>query len=120
RRVAGRFRAQRRERFGRRLGRVHERLEDRLPQGVQRAIGFFLAELAPERMRVRASGEARLEEEVGQLIEQGLEVHRVGQLGEVTAVRRVFHRAPYSEYRAAASLPAIDERPPAPPRPLPL
>src|SRR5437773_5687412 len=67
-------------------------------------------------MRVRASGEARLEEEVGQLIEQGLEVHRVGQLGEVTAVRRVFHRAPYPEYRAAASFPAMDERPPAPPR----
>src|SRR5437773_6225447 len=67
-------------------------------------------------MRVRASGEARLEEEVGQLIEQGLEVHRVGQLGEVTAVRCVFHRAPYPEYRAAASFPAMDERPPAPPR----
>src|SRR5438034_9306942 len=67
-------------------------------------------------MRVRASGEARLEEEVGQLIEQGLEVHRVGQLGEVTAVRRVFHRAPYPEYRAAASFPAMDEGPPAPPR----
>src|SRR6059036_1617520 len=69
-------------------------------------------------MRVRASGEARLEEEVGQLIEQGLEVHRVGQLGEVTAVRRVFHRAPYPEYRAAASFPAMDEGPPAPPRAL--
>src|SRR5438034_7619614 len=60
-------------------------------------------------MRVRASGEARLEEEVGELIEQGLEVHRVGQLGEVAAVRRVFHRAPYPEYRAATSFPAMDE-----------
>src|SRR2546425_7183030 len=35
--------------------------------------------------------------------------HRIGQLGEVTAVRRVFHRAPYPEYRAAASFPAMDE-----------
>src|SRR5437773_10431104 len=69
-------------------------------------------------MRVRASGEAGLEEEVGELIEQGLEVHRIGQLGEVAAVRRVFHRAPYPEYRAAASFPAMDEGPPAPPPPL--
>src|SRR5205823_14534078 len=103
------------EHFGRELARIHERLEDRLPQGVERAIGFFLAELAPERMGVRASGEAGLEEEVGELIEQGLEVHRIGQLGEVAAVRRVFHRAPYPEYRAAASFPAMDEGPPAPP-----
>src|SRR5213078_1119276 len=62
-------------------------------------------------MRVRASGEARLEEEVGELIEQGLKVHCVGQLGEVAAVRRVFHRAPYPKYRAAASFPAMDEAP---------
>src|SRR3989442_2331657 len=60
-------------------------------------------------MRVRASGEARLEKEVGELIEQGLEVDRIGQLGEVAAVRRVFHRAPYPKYRAAASFPAMDE-----------
>src|SRR6266702_1507043 len=115
RRVAGRFAAQHLEHFGRQLARVHERLEDRLPQSVQRAVGFFLAELAPERVGVRASGEAGLEEEVGELIEQGLEVHRIGQLGEIAAVRRVFHRAPYPEYRAAASFPAMDEAPPAPP-----
>src|SRR2546430_4755760 len=60
-------------------------------------------------MRVRASGEARLEQDVGELIEQGLEVDRVGQLGEVAAVRRVFHCAPYPKYRAAASFPAMDE-----------
>src|SRR5216683_1325483 len=113
RRVAGRLAAQHLEHFGRQLARVHERLEDRLAQGVERAVRFFLAELAPERMRVRASGEARLEEEVGELIEQGLEVHRIGQLGEVAAVRRVFHRAPYPQYRAAASFPAMDEAPAA-------
>src|SRR5438034_1196980 len=115
RRVAGRFAAQHLEHFRRQLARVHERLEDRLPQGVQRAVGFFLAELAPERVGVRASGEAGLEEEVGELIEQGLEVHRIGQLGEVAAVRRVFHRAPYPKYRAAASFPAMDEAPAARP-----
>src|SRR3989475_4137612 len=77
-------------------------------------------------MRVRASGEARLEKEVGELIEQGLEVDRVGQLGEIAAVRRVFHRAPYPEYRAAASFPAMDQAPPpfrsatSPPRTFPL
>src|SRR2546426_7697893 len=36
RRVAGRFAAQHLEHFGRQLSRVHERLEDRLPQGVER------------------------------------------------------------------------------------
>src|SRR5256712_634100 len=108
-RVAGRFAAQQLEHFGRQLARVHERLEDRLPQGVERAVGVFLAELAPERMRVRASGEARLKEEIGELIEQGLEVHRIGQLGEEAAVRRVFHRSPYPKYRAAASFPAMDQ-----------
>src|SRR5436305_103057 len=82
-RVAGRFAAQQLEHLGRQLARVHERLEDRLPQGVEGAVGLLFAELAPERMRVRASGEARLEKEVGELIEQGLEVDRSGQLGEV-------------------------------------
>src|SRR5206468_401434 len=84
----------------------------RLPQCVERAVGLLLAELAPERVRVRASGEARLEQEIGELVEQGLEVDRVGQLGEIAAVRRVFHRAPYPEYRAAASFPAMDQAPP--------
>src|SRR3989475_20622 len=117
RRVAGRFAAQHLEHFGRELARVHERLEDRLPQGVERAVGFFLAELAPERMRVRASGEAGMEEKVGELIEQGLEVHRIGQLGEGTAVRRVLHLAPYPAYRAAEGFPAmaLDPAPPPPP-----
>src|SRR5206468_9195780 len=114
RRIAGGFAAQQLEHFGRELARIHERLEDRLPQGVERAIGFFLAELAPERMGVRASGEAGLEEEVGELIEQGLEVHRIGQPGAVAAVRRVFHRVPYPKYRPTASFPAMDEAPAAP------
>src|SRR2546425_3239425 len=43
--------------------------------------------------------------------------HRIGQLGEVAVVRRVFHRPPSREYRAATSFPAMDEAPPAPPAP---
>src|SRR5207253_3089423 len=52
---------------------------------------------------------ALVHELLGDLVEQGLEVDRIGQLGEVAAVRRVFHRAPYPKYRAAASFPAMDE-----------
>src|SRR5438093_218970 len=107
--VAGRFAPQHLEHLGSELPGFHQRLEDRLAQRVERPVGLVLAELPPEGMRVRASGEARLEQEVGELIEQGLEVDRVGQLGEVAAVRRVFHRAPYPKYRAAASFPAMDE-----------
>src|SRR5437867_3239456 len=107
--VAGRFAPQHLEHLASELPGFHQRLEDRLAQRVERPVGLVLAELPPEGMRVRASGEARLEQEVGELIEQGLEVDRVGQLGEVAAVRRVFHRAPYPKYRAAASFPAMDE-----------
>src|SRR5881628_156918 len=107
--VAGRFAPQHLEHLASELPGFHQRLQDRLAQRVERPVGLVLAELPPEGMRVRASGEARLEQEVGELIEQGLEVDRVGQLGEVAAVRRVFHRAPYPKYRAAASFPAMDE-----------
>src|SRR4029077_19036659 len=94
RRVAGRFPAQELQHLGRERARIHERLEDGLAQGVERAVGLVLAELAPERVGVRASGEARLEEEIGELIEQGLEVDGVGQLGQVATVRGVSHRLP--------------------------
>src|SRR6266702_4156600 len=90
-RVAGGLAAQQLEHLGRQLPRVHERLENRLPQRVERAVGLVLAELPPERMRVCASGEARLQQKIGELIEQGLEIQSVGQLGQVARVRRVFH-----------------------------
>src|SRR5437762_430480 len=99
--VTGHYAAQQLEHLWRQLARVHERLEQRLPHGAERALAPLFAELAPERIRVRASGQARLEKEVGELIEQGLEVDRIGQLGEVAAVRRVFHRAPYQIGRAS-------------------
>jgi hypothetical protein len=69
------------------------------PESTERAVAFVLAELSPEGVGVRASGEARLEQEVGELVEQGLEVDRVGQLGEVAAVGRVFHRLPTRNIR---------------------
>src|SRR5207248_3899201 len=93
-RVARGLAAQQLEHLGRELPRVHEGLKDRLPQRIERAVGLVLAELAPEGMRVRASGEPRLQEKIGELIEQGLEIERVGQLGEVARIRRVFHRLP--------------------------
>src|SRR2546421_567874 len=80
------------EHLGSQLARVHERLEDRLAQRVERAVGLLVAELAPEGVGVRASGEARLQQEVGELVEQALEVDRVDQLGQVAAVGRVPHR----------------------------
>src|SRR5438309_5461732 len=54
-------------------------LEDRLAQCVERAVGLFVAELAPEGVGVRASGEARLQQEVGELVEQALEVDQIGR-----------------------------------------
>src|SRR5207245_6925587 len=80
------------EHFRRELAGLHQRLEDGLAQRVKRAVRLVFTELAPEGVRVRASGEARLKQEIGELVEQGLQVDRVGQLGEVAAVRRVFHR----------------------------
>src|SRR2546430_14232562 len=94
RRVAGGLATQQLQHLRGELPRLHQRLEDRLAQRVERAVGVVLAELAPERVGIRASGEARLEQKVGELIEQALQIDRVGQLGEVAAVRRVFHPLP--------------------------
>src|SRR2546422_487739 len=90
--VARGLATQRLEHLGSQLARVHERLEDRLAQRVERTVGLLIAELAPEGVGVRASGEARLQQEVGELVEQALEVDRVDQLGQVAAVGRVPHR----------------------------
>src|SRR6202165_1313088 len=43
-------------------------------------------------MRVRASGAARLEQEVGELVEQSLEIERLQHARDVAAIGRVFHR----------------------------
>src|SRR5207248_8332783 len=81
--VAARFVAQHLEHFRRELAGLHQRLEDGLAQRVKRAVRLVFTELAPEGVGVRASGEARLKQEIGELVEQGLQVDRVGQLGEV-------------------------------------
>src|SRR5262249_4968769 len=90
-RVAGRLAAQQLQHFWRKLTRIHKRLENRLAQGVHGAVGIVAAELAPERVRVGTAREPRLQQEVGELIEQALEVDRVGQLGEVLRVGRRAH-----------------------------
>src|SRR5438876_443353 len=72
--ISGGFTPQQLEHLGGELPRLHQRLEDGLAQRVERAVRLVLTELAPEGMGVRASGEARLEEEIRELIEQGLEV----------------------------------------------
>src|SRR5207244_8503661 len=79
--------------------------------------GLVFAELTPERMGVRASGEARLEEKIGELIEQGLEVDRIGQLGEVATVRGVFHRLPTRNIELGRAFPQWKPSPPSTPSP---
>ncbi len=90
--VAGRVAAQHVEHVGRELPGIHEGLEDGLAQRVERAVGIFLAEFAPEGMRVGAAGEPRLQQEIGELIEQRLEVERLEQAGDIAAIRRGSHR----------------------------
>src|SRR5207247_1009386 len=72
--ISGGFTPQQLEHLGGELPRLHQRLEDGLAQRVERAVRLVLTELAPEGMGVRASGEARLEEEIRELIEQGWRV----------------------------------------------
>jgi hypothetical protein len=84
--VSGGLATQHLQHLGRELARVHQRLEDRLAQGVHRPVGVVAAELPPEGVIVGAAREPRLQQEVRELVEQALEVDRVGQLGEVLRV----------------------------------
>src|SRR5579862_197752 len=59
--------AERLEHFGRELARLHERVEDGLLEGAERLVGIVTG-LTPERVKVRAAGETRLEEEVGEVV----------------------------------------------------
>ena len=74
-----RLAAQRLEHLGGELARLHQRLEDRLLQRVERAVAVVAHVVVPERRA--PAGEAGLEQEVGELVEQRLEIDRVGQLG---------------------------------------
>ena len=78
------------EHLGRELAGFHERLENGLLQGLQGPI-VLVSELPPERMPGRAAGEARLQQEVAQLIQEILEVDRIREVGDVLPVRGEFH-----------------------------
>ena len=81
--VAGGLAAEHLEHVGRELARVHQGLEDGLAEGVHRALAVGHV-VVPE--RGRAAGEPALQQEVAELVEQPLQVDRVGQLGVVLGV----------------------------------
>ncbi len=74
------------EHFGSELPALDERVEDCLFERVERVVGI-IACLAPERMEMRSAGESRLEEEVGQVVEQRLEIDCVSHRGAELGVR---------------------------------
>jgi hypothetical protein len=84
--------AERVEHLGGELPAVHERLQDRLAQRVEGLVAFVIAELTIERIAV-AAGESRLEEEVGELVEQRLQVDGVGLRGGELGVGVLAHSA---------------------------
>jgi hypothetical protein len=88
--------AQRLEHLGGELAAVEEGVEDRLLERVHRPVGV-LAGVAPVGVRVLAAGEPALEQEVGELVEQRLEVDGVGHLGAELRVRMEAHLTPLGE-----------------------
>ena len=85
--------AQRLEHLGRELAALHQRFEDRLPQRVERAVARLVEAHAVVRAAL-AAGEAGLEQEVGELVEQRLEIDRVGHLRRELAVGVKAHGEP--------------------------
>ena len=83
--------AQRFEHLGGELAALEQGVEDGLLEPVERAVGV-VAGLAPERVRLRAAREPRVEQEAGELLEQRLQVDRVGNLGAVLGIRVEAHR----------------------------
>ena len=71
---------QRLEHLGGELPALDEGVEDRLLERVERAV-LVAPELSPVGVVVLAPREPRLEKEVGELVEQRLQVDRVGELG---------------------------------------
>jgi len=86
--VAGGLAAEDLEHVGGELPRVDQRLEDGLAEGVHGALAVGHV-VVPE--GGRPAGEAALEQEVGQLVQEALEVDGVGELGVVFGVRRKAH-----------------------------
>jgi hypothetical protein len=94
------------------LAALDERAQERVLERVERAV--LVAELAPEGVLMRAAGEAALQQEVGEPLEQVLEVHRVGPVSAVAGIVRESH--PGLHVSVAASARRDRPRPPlAPP-----
>jgi hypothetical protein len=70
--------AQRLEQLGRELSALDQRVEDRLLERFERPVRVFI-EVSP-RIEVAAAGKARLQQEVGELSQQRLEIHCIGHL----------------------------------------
>ena len=83
--------AERLEHLGRELPALHQRVENRLLEGVERPVAFVLA-VEPVVRLIVAAGEPRLQEKIGELVEQRLQVDRVGELGAEFRVGVEAHR----------------------------
>jgi hypothetical protein len=90
--------AQRLEHLGRELATLQERVEDRLAERVHRAVAL-VAELPPVIRLLRPAGEPGLEQEVRELVEQRLEVDRVGEVGAELRVGVGAHDLEYPSKR---------------------
>lgn len=82
--------SQRLEHLRRELPTLDQGIEDRLAERVERTV-LFTAKVAPIGIVVVTTGESRLEEKVRQLVEERLQVDRVGGFGAETRVRVESH-----------------------------
>ena len=71
---------QRLEHVRRELPALDERIQDCLTQRLERAITVIAEVPSVVRLLILAAGKSRLQEEVGKLVEQRLEIDRVGHL----------------------------------------
>jgi hypothetical protein len=74
--------AQRLQQLRRELTALDQRIEDRLTQRLERAVGLAV-EVVEIRIEVlpAAGRETRLQQKIGELVEQRLQVHRIGRFG---------------------------------------
>src|SRR5688500_9864745 len=73
------FSAKRLEQLGRELPAFDQRLEDSLFQRLERSVRLF-AVIAPG-VELRAARESRLEQKIGELLQQRLKIDRISHLG---------------------------------------
>jgi hypothetical protein len=103
--LGGALTAQRLEHCGRELIRSHEGINDRLAEGVHRAL-TVLAEIEPEVRRIASARESGLKQEIREVVEQRLEVYGIGLLGAELRVRMTAHDERYDCRPSAGQEPA--------------